>query len=144
MAVKFAGMPQAQAGQILNTTEALAQDADRLKLRGLYVDMDRRGRIRQPSVITEAEVTGQLDRARQVASLASLLRDPGTQARLADLPTESIELSRALAHAIAEAGHIRGPKAAAAVILTAVVEFQKHMAASETSRSASRQCPAPL
>jgi AbiV family abortive infection protein len=141
IAVKFAGMSPARAAQILKITETLAQDADRLKMRGLYVDMDRRGRIRQPSVITEAEVAGQLGRAGQVASLASLLRDPEMQAMLADPPAEAIELSRALARALDEAGHIRGPRAAADVLLTAVTEFQKHMAASEAAAKSALSCP---
>ncbi len=74
-AARLAAMPITQVGQILDTTDAFAEDADRLKLRGLYMDMDRDGRIPRPSEITEAEVSGQLGRARQVASSASMLRE---------------------------------------------------------------------
>ena len=123
-------MPVTQLKQILDTTDAFAEDADRLKLRGLYVDMDREARIRRPSEITEAEVSDQLARARQVASSASQLRDPEVQARFADPPAEAIELSRALVPAFAEAGDVRSPTAAAAVVLQAVRELQEHMAAS--------------
>src|SRR5713101_2506885 len=110
LAGRVAAMPVSQLEQILDTTDAFAEDADRLKLRGLYVDMDRHRRIRRPSEITETEVSGQLARARQVASSASLLCDPGVRARLADPPAEAIELSRALVQAFAEAGDIRSPE----------------------------------
>lgn len=130
MAVKLAGMSHERTAQIMNTVKMLALDADRLKRRGLYVDMDRRGLIRGPSQITEAEVAGQLDRVRRVGSLASLLSDPDARVRLADPPPEAIEFSRALARAIAEAGHIRGSKEAGAVLMTAVTEFQEHMGVS--------------
>ncbi len=133
-AAKLAAMPITQLEQILDTTDAFADDADRLKLRGLYVDMDRGGRIRRPSEITEAEVSGELARARQVASSASLLRDPGVQARFADPPAETIELSRALIRAFAEAGNLRTPKAAAAVALSAIRKLQERTAASRSSR----------
>jgi AbiV family abortive infection protein len=129
-AARLAAMPLTQVEQILDTANAFAQDADELKLRGLYVDMERGARIRRPSQITEAEASDQLGIARQVASSASLLRDPEVQARLADPPAEAIELSRALVQAFAEAGDVRRPKAAAALALNAVRKLQEHMAAS--------------
>jgi AbiV family abortive infection protein len=130
VAAKLAAMPITQLEQILDTTDAFAEDADRLKLRGQYVDMDRHGRIRQPSEITEMEVSVQLSRARQVASSASLMRDPGVHARFAHPPAETIELSRALVRAFAEAGNLRTPKAAAAVALEAVRKLQQRTGAS--------------
>jgi AbiV family abortive infection protein len=129
-AARLAAMPITQLEQILDTTGAFADDADMLKRRGLYVDMDRHGRIRRPSEITEAEVSGQLARARQVASSASLLRDPGVQPRFADPPAEAVELARALVRAFAEAGNLRTPKAAAAVAPDAIRKLQDHMAGS--------------
>jgi AbiV family abortive infection protein len=129
-AARLAAMPITQLEQILDTTGAFADDADMLKRRGLYVDMDRHGRIRRPSEITETEVSGQLARARQVASSASLLRDPGVQPRFADPPAEAVELARALVRAFAEAGNLRTPKAAAAVALNAIRKLQDHMAGS--------------
>ena len=48
-AARLAAMPITQLEQILDTTGAFADDADILKRRGLYVDMDRHGRIRRPS-----------------------------------------------------------------------------------------------
>jgi AbiV family abortive infection protein len=129
-AARLAAMPITQLEQILDTAGAFAEDADMLKRRGLYVDMDRHGRIRRPSEITEAEVSGQLARARQAASSASLLRDPGVQPRFADPPAEAVELARALVRAFAEAGNVRTPKAAAAVALNAIRKLQGHMAGS--------------
>jgi AbiV family abortive infection protein len=130
VAARLAAMPITELEQILDATHASADDADRLKRGGLYVDMHRGGLIRKPSEITEAEVSVQLGRARQVASSASLLRDPGVQARFADPPAETIELSRALVRAFARAGNVRTPKAAAAVVLAAVTKLQEHLAAS--------------
>ena len=40
---KLAALPDSELARILTMTEALAQDADRLKLRGLYVDMEKHG-----------------------------------------------------------------------------------------------------
>ena len=127
-AATLAAMPVRQLEQVLEETDAFAEDADRLKLRGLYIDMDRNGRIQRPSEITETDVSGQLARARQVASSASVFCDPGVL--LADPPAEAIELSRALVHAFAEAGDVRSPGAAADIVLRAVSDLQQQLAAS--------------
>ena len=128
-AARLAAIPITQLEQILDTTDRFAEDSDRLKLRGFYVDMDRAGRIRRPSEITENEVSAQLGRARQAASSACLLRDQ--TAWLRDPPPEAIELSRALVQALAEAGDIRSPEAAAAIVLQAVTKLQQQLAASD-------------
>ncbi len=128
-AARLAAIPITQLEQILDTTDRFAEDSDRLKLRGFYVDMDRDGRIRRPSEITENEVSAQLGRARQAASSACLLRDQ--TAWLRDPPPEAIELSRALVQALAEAGDIRSPEAAAAIVLQAVTKLQQQLAASD-------------
>jgi hypothetical protein len=112
-------------------TEALAQDADRLKLRGLYADMDKRGRIQRPYEVTDLEVALQLAWARQAAWSASLLRDPGARGWLYDPPAEAVELSRAPAVALAGAGDAGSPKAASAAMLQAVRRFRTQMAASD-------------
>jgi AbiV family abortive infection protein len=119
-AARLAAMPVTQLEQILDEMDSFAEDADRLKRRGLYMDVDPEGRIRQPAEITEAEVSRQLARARQVASTASQLREPATQAWLVHPPAELIELSWALVGAFAEAGNGRSPAAAAAVVRQAV------------------------
>jgi AbiV family abortive infection protein len=129
-ATRLANMPLSQVTQILHTTHAFVQNSDQLKLRGLYVDMQVDARIRQPSEITEAEVRDQMDRARQVASSARKIQDPAVRARLADPPAETIELSRALVSAFAEAGDLRNPEAAAAVALSAVRKLHEQMPAS--------------
>jgi hypothetical protein len=67
-----------------------------------------------------ADVAAQLRRARQAASAASVLFDPGAAAFLADRPAESIELCRALVSAFAEAGYGRTAQAAADVLLNMV------------------------
>jgi AbiV family abortive infection protein len=119
-AARLAAMPVSQVEQILDEMDAFAEDADRLKRRGLYMDVDLEGRIRRPSEISEAEVSRQLALARQVASTASQLREPATQAWLVHPPAELIELSLALVGAFAEAGNSRSPAAAAAVVRQAV------------------------
>jgi AbiV family abortive infection protein len=129
-ATRLANMPLSQLTQILHKTHAFVQDADRLKLRGLYVDMYRDARIRQPSEITGAEVDDQIDRARQVASSARQVHDPAVRARLANPPAETIELSRALVSAFAEAGDLRKPEAAAEVALMAVRKLHEQLLAS--------------
>jgi len=86
------------------------------------------GRIRQPSEITEAEVTSQFVRSRQATASAGMLLDPEVQARIARPPAEAIELCGALASALTRAGYTRTPEAAADVILDAVRKFQTTMA----------------
>jgi AbiV family abortive infection protein len=59
----LAAMPAGELAQFLTTLDVLADEADRLKRRGFYVDVGRGGRIREPSEITETEVLSQLARA---------------------------------------------------------------------------------
>jgi AbiV family abortive infection protein len=128
VAAKLAAMPATQVTQILRSLSVSAEEADRLKRRGLYVDMGPSGRIREPSEITEAEVTSQFVRARQATASAGMLLDPEVQARIARPPAEAIELCGALASALTRAGYTRTPEAAADVILDAVRKFQTTMA----------------
>lgn len=128
LASRLAAMPAAQARQVLCSLNVPAEEADRLKRRGLYVDMDRSGRIREPSEITEAEVTGQLARARQAAESAGWLLGPEMQARLANPPAEAVEFARALVSVVTQAGHARTPEAAVDVLLNAVSKFRDGMA----------------
>ena len=128
VAAKLAAMPVTQVTQILRSLSVSAEQADRLKRRGLYVDMGPSGRIREPSEITEAEVTSQFVRARQATASAGMLLDPEVQARIARPPAEAIELCGALASALTRAGYTRTPEAATDVILDAVRKFQTTMA----------------
>ncbi len=80
VAAKLAAMPATQVTQILRSLTLSAEEADRLKRRGLYVDMGPSGRIRQPSEITEAEVTSQFARARQATASAGIRKFQTTMA----------------------------------------------------------------
>jgi AbiV family abortive infection protein len=117
-------MPDAELAQILSNLDAPADEADQLKRRGLYADMDRNRRIREPSEITESEVTSKLSRARQAIASVCVLLDPPAQARLANPPAEGVELAQELVSALNAAGYARTPKAAADVIVKAVRKFR--------------------
>jgi AbiV family abortive infection protein len=123
--VKLAAMPPSQVAGILEDAQVLAQDVDRLKQRGLYADMDRSGRVTLPSEVTEADVAGQLGRARLAVSSASGVLVPGTAARIANPPAEAIEFTRALVSAFAQAGSGRSAEAAADVVLEACQEASR-------------------
>ena len=128
LASRLAAMPAARARQIVCSLNVPAEEADRLKRRGLYVDMDRAGRIREPSEITDAEVTSQLARARQAADSVGLLLAPQAQARVDKPPAETIEFAQALVSAVTQAGRARTPEAAVDVMLDAVSELRNRMA----------------
>jgi AbiV family abortive infection protein len=126
-AAKLAAMNAAELAQTFSGLEALADEADRLKRCGFYVDMGRDGRIRGPSGITEADVTRHFDRARQAVASASGLLDPAVQARAIDPPAEAAELAHALVSALTETHDARTPEAAAEVMLTAVGMLRDRM-----------------
>jgi AbiV family abortive infection protein len=123
LATALASMPRGELEQIMRKTELFTRDDDQLKRRGLYVDMDRSGRITQPSEVTEAQVSDQLFRARQAVSSASALLDPSAPARLASPPEEVTEFAEALVTALADAGPSRTPEAAADIMLQAVTKL---------------------
>ena len=142
LASRLADMPPGQVTKILCALSAPADETDRLKRRGLYVDMDRAGKIREPSEITEAELAGQLARAGQATASVALLLGPQAQARLEHPPAEVTELASALVSALIQAGDVRSPAAAAEVMLRAVRELQDRMAsktAQRGKRTASRR-----
>jgi AbiV family abortive infection protein len=138
LAARLAGMPPGQATRIVNSLSGPAEEADRLKRRGLYVDMDGNGTIREPSEITEAEVISQLNRARQAAHSADLLLGPEARARLANPPEEVIELAQALVSALTGGGQARTPEAAVDVMLNAVSDLHGRMAVRMRRRARSR------
>jgi AbiV family abortive infection protein len=119
----------AQFLTVLTDLRASADEADSLKRRGLYVDVVRGGRIREPAEITEAEVINQLAQAAQATSAAGQLLEPETQALLVDPVAEMVELSRAAVSALAEASHARAPEAAADVVLKMVSNLRAQMGA---------------
>jgi AbiV len=106
---RFATIPLGEVAEILDDAQAFARDTDRLKQRGLYVDVDRSGHVREPSEVTAAEVREQLDRARQAAVATEALLDSGAPARLAKPEAAAVESSRALVSALAQAGPARTP-----------------------------------
>src|SRR5258706_487101 len=55
-ATRFVTMPLSEVAEILDSAQASARDADRLKQRGLYVDVDRSGHVREPSEVAAADV----------------------------------------------------------------------------------------
>jgi AbiV family abortive infection protein len=116
VATRFVTMPLSEVAEILDNAQASAQDADRLKQRGLYVDVDRSGQVREPSEVTAAEVRIQLDRARQAASAATALLDPSGPLLLANPGAADVEFSRAVVSAFGETGLARSPEAAADVL----------------------------
>jgi AbiV family abortive infection protein len=125
---RVAVMSADELAHIARILDAPADEADRLKRRGFYVDMDRSGRVRDPSEITKSELASQLGRARQAtASGISLLLGPDVHARLAHPPAGAVELIQELVSALAAAGCDRTPKAAAEVILTSVDRFREHI-----------------
>ena len=123
-ATRFVTMPLSEVAEILDKAQAFAEDMDRLKQRGLYVDVDRSGQVREPSEVTAAEVREQLDRAGRAASAATALLDPGGLALLANPGAAGVEFSRALVSAFSETGLARSPEAAADVLRNTAVKLR--------------------
>ena len=140
-AASLSAMPLTELTRVLETADAFAQDADRLKLRGLYVDMQRDARIRQPSEITEAEVSDEIGCVRQVALSARMLCDSGMVDRLADPPAEAIEVAEVLVGAFSGPEDYCAPDTAAALALKAVSELKDHLAASKPATPAGPRHP---
>jgi AbiV family abortive infection protein len=122
-------MSDAELAQAVGTLDEPADEADRLKWRGFYVDMDRNGRLRKPSEITESELTSQLGQARRAAAeAASALLGPDAQALVANPAAERVEIARELVSALNAAGTVRTPKAAADVLLRTASKFRARKA----------------
>jgi AbiV family abortive infection protein len=138
LAAKLAAMPAAQATRILTTLSVPADEADRLKRRGLYVDMDRAGRIREPSEVTKAELDRQLERARHAGASAALMLEPEARARIANPPAEVVELASAIVRAIVGGTKSRTPEAAAEVVLDAICELRDSVKARRASEGRPR------
>lgn len=106
-------MPEDDLAQILCSLKVPAEEADRLKRVGLYVDVGRGSQILEPTEVTEAEAARQLARARQAADGVQILLEPDEQARVAHPPAEEIELLRAVVKVLTDAGDAHTPDAAA-------------------------------
>jgi len=124
LGTKLATIPVTELAQLLDDARASAEELDRTKQSGLYVDVDRGGQVREPSGLTADCMHEQLGRARQAASSASPLLAPAAPPRIARPGPESVEYSRAVVSAFAEAGQRRTPEAAAEVRLNAIVKLQ--------------------
>jgi AbiV family abortive infection protein len=124
MAARLLTMPAADLANAMSTLEVQAEEADRLKRCGLYVDIGQESGICEPSDITEAEVTRQLAQARRAVRSASLLLDPDEQIHLLHPCAEGVELARAAVNALGEAGYSRTPDAATGVILNMVSKLR--------------------
>jgi AbiV family abortive infection protein len=124
VAVRFVTMPLSEVAEIVDDARLFAQDVDRLKQRGLYVDVDRSGQVREPSEVTTAQVREQLDRARRAAAAVNALLDPSAALRLADPGPALVEFSRALVSAFGKTRSARSPEAAADVLLYAAGKLQ--------------------
>jgi len=124
LATKFVTMPLSEVAELLDGAQTFAEDVDRLKQRGLYVDLDTSGQVREPSEITGAEVREHLARARLAASAANALLDPSAPARLANPGPAAVEFSRALVSAFGETGSARSPEAAADVLRNTAAKLQ--------------------
>ena len=109
-------VPPGEAAGILDQAQAFAEDVDRLKQRGLYVDVDSSGQVREPTEVTAAEVRDQLDRARQAASAVNALLDPSAPLLLASPRPIGVEFTRALVSTFGEIGSARSSEAAADVL----------------------------
>jgi AbiV family abortive infection protein len=121
MAFRFVSRPLDEMGDVLDDAQAYAEDTDRLRQRGLYVDVDRSGNLREPSEVTADEVRDQLLRAQRAASAASPLLEASPPPWLADPTEAAVELSRALVSSFGEARHARSPEAAADVLRATAV-----------------------
>ena len=124
VATRFVTMPLSEIAEIMDSAQSFTQDVDRLKQRGLYVDVDRSGRIREPSEITAAEVREQLDRARRAARGANALLDPSGPLLLANPWPADVEFSCAVVSAFGETRLGRSPEAAADVLRNAVTKLR--------------------
>ena len=122
--ITFVTMPLGEVAEILDSAQAFARDVDLLKQRGLYVDVDRSGRVREPSEVTAGEVRAQLDWARRAASATKALLNPSAPPRIANPSAAWVEFSRALVSAFGERGHARSPEAAADVLLKTATKLQ--------------------
>jgi AbiV family abortive infection protein len=121
MAARLSAVSASEATAIVESLSLPALDADQMKRRALYADMDAGGRISEPSDVTKAEAAIQLGYARKAAHSARVFLAPEAQARLANPPPEVTELAAALAYAIAgKGGQPRTPKGAVRVMLRAV------------------------
>jgi AbiV family abortive infection protein len=136
LAPKLVAMSGDELAQVLSALNAPADEADRLKRHGFYVDVDRDATIREPSQITESMVASQLARAEKVVSAMDELLEPEVQARLVTNPrVEGVELSRAAVSALTEARYPRTPEDAMDIVVNAASKLRTALANPAASRT---------
>lgn len=123
LANRFVTMPLSEVAQILDEAQAFAADIDRLKQRGLYVDVDRSGHVREPREVTATEVRDQLGRAWRATRAANALLDPCAPIWIANPGAAAVEFSNALVSAFGETGFGRTPEAAADVLRNTAIKL---------------------
>ena len=112
-------MPAAEMKEVICNLAGPAEEAERLKRRGFYVDMDRASRTREPSEITDTELASQLARASKAVASASVLLGADAQTWILNPPPEARDLAAAMAEALIDTRYARTPEAAADVMLKA-------------------------
>jgi len=112
-------MPAAEMKEVICNLAGPAEEAERLKRRGFYVDMDRASRTREPSEITDTELASQLTRASKAVASASVLLSADAQTWILNPPAEARDLAAAMAEALIDTRYARTPEAAADVMLKA-------------------------
>ncbi len=133
---RLTAMPAAEMTEIICNLAAPAEEAERLKRRGFYVDMDRASRTREPSEITDTELASQLTRAPQAVASASVLLNADAQTWILNPPPEARELAAAMVEALIETGYARTPEAAADVMLKAVSKLRDRIEAKDAAGTA--------
>jgi AbiV family abortive infection protein len=129
-------MPAAEMKEVICNLAGPAEEAERLKRRGFYVDMDRASRTREPSEITDPELASQLARAPQAVASAGVLLNADAQTWILNPPPEARELAAAMVEALIETGYTRTPEAAADVILKAVCKLRDRIEARDAAGTA--------
>jgi AbiV family abortive infection protein len=116
IAPKLLTMPEADLAKVISEYEVQAEEADRFKRSGLYVDISHGARIREPAEITEAEAARQLAHARRAVTAARILGDQKDKARLPNPSAARARIAQAAVHALAGIGRARDPDEAADVM----------------------------
>jgi AbiV family abortive infection protein len=133
---RLTAMPAAKMTEIICNLAAPAEEAERLKRRGFYVDMDRASRTREPSEITDTELASQLARAPKAVASASVLLNADAQTWILNPPPEARELAAAMAEALCDTGYARTPEAAADVMLKAASKLRDRIEARDAAGTA--------
>lgn len=124
VASRITAMPDKELQSLLRYLATIADVADSLKRRGIYVDLEDDG-IHCPDEVTGPETAGQLGIAfGAVKSIANVVLTPEYKAWIEDPPRDGIELAEELVNALIEADGTRTPQQAIGVLTNAVAKFR--------------------